>query len=82
MALGLDLFDHPAEPLTRSYAKPPDLAVTMDAGDTCIIDPTGAHLAWQTDDLTGTTVDQARRIRDEIDLDVQLLMTRILLDSP
>ncbi|XVQ06532.1 hypothetical protein ACQP1W_28180 [Spirillospora sp. CA-255316] len=79
--LGLDLTAHPAEPLVRAMAHPADFAVTLHADDTCIINPAGTHLAWQTADLTAATTDQARRIRDDIDINVQLLPAKLLLDS-
>ncbi|GAA2436864.1 hypothetical protein GCM10010191_59630 [Actinomadura vinacea] len=41
--LGLDLAAHPTEPLVRAMAHPPDLAVTLHADDTCLIDPAGTH---------------------------------------
>ena len=79
--LEVDLADAFPKPLTDEVVRAADVVITMGCGDACPIYPGKRYEDWQVDDpAEATSLDDVRRIRDEIDGRVQLLLAE--LDLP
>ncbi len=74
--LGIDLAEAFPKPLTDEVVRAADVVVTMGCGDACPIYPGKRYEDWQVDDpAEASSLDDVRRIRDEIDARVgQLLL--------
>jgi arsenate reductase len=79
--LGLDLSQEFPKPLTDEFVRAADVVITMGCGDACPIYPGKRYLDWELDDPAGKNVDEVRRIRNEIDLRVQVLIDEISAGS-
>ncbi|WP_425845667.1 three-helix bundle dimerization domain-containing protein [Agrococcus sp. TSP3-2-1] len=64
--IGLDLQDAFPKPLTDDVVRAADVVVTMGCGDACPIYPGKRYEDWQLDDPEHVSIDEVRRIRDEI----------------
>ncbi|MBE7191357.1 MAG: arsenate reductase ArsC [Gordonia polyisoprenivorans] len=76
--LGLDLGDAYPKPLTDDVVAAADVVVSMGCGDACAIYPGKRYLDWELDDPDGTTLDEVRRIRDDLDARVDTLLTQLI----
>lgn len=76
--IGLDL--SPASPtlLTTDHVRSADVVVTMGCGDACPVFPGKRYLDWQLDDPADKSLDDVRRIRDEIDRRVRDLLAELV----
>jgi arsenate reductase (thioredoxin) len=73
--LGTDLSEAYAKPLTPEVLGAADVVVTMGRSVGAIEIPEGTrHVDWRVGDPTGASVDEARRVRDEIDARVTELL--------
>jgi arsenate reductase (thioredoxin) len=72
--LGLDLTKEYPKPLTTDAVRAADVVITMGCGDACPVFPGKRYLDWRLEDPAGKTVDEVRRIRDEIDDRVRTLL--------
>jgi arsenate reductase len=79
--LGLDLSQEFPKPLTDEAVRAADVVITMGCGDACPFYPGKRYLDWELDDPAGKPVDEVRRIRDEIDRRVQVLVTELSASS-
>jgi protein-tyrosine-phosphatase len=75
--LGLDLSKEFPKPLTDEFVRAADVVITMGCGDACPIYPGKRYLDWELDDPAGLPVEDVRRIRNEIDLRVQVLLDEV-----
>lgn len=75
--IGLDLSAEFPKPLTDDVVRAADVVVTMGCGDSCPVYAGKRYLDWQIADPAGTGIDEARRIRDEIDIRVQVLLQEL-----
>ncbi|MGZ8804986.1 MAG: arsenate reductase ArsC, partial [Microbacterium sp.] len=75
--LGLDLTKEFPKPLTDEAVRAADVVITMGCGDACPFFPGKRYLDWELDDPAGQPIDEVRRIRDEIDGRVQMLLDEI-----
>jgi arsenate reductase (thioredoxin) len=76
--LGVDLSEAYAKPLSREVLEAADVVVTMGHSVGQVDIPEGTrHVDWRVGDPTGAPVDEARRVRDEIDGRVQTLLAEI-----
>jgi arsenate reductase len=75
---GIDLSREFPKPLTDEFVKAADVVVTMGCGDACPIYPGKRYEDWELDDPAGQPVEVVRRIRDDIDLRVQALLTELV----
>ena len=74
--LGVDLADAFPKPLTDEAVRAADVVITMGCGDACPIYPGKRYEDWQVDDPSdASSLDEVRRIRDDIDERVQRLLT-------
>jgi protein-tyrosine-phosphatase len=72
--IGVDLSEEFPKLLTDQAVRAADVVITMGCGDACPIYPGKRYEDWQLDDPAGQDLDTVRRIRDEIDEKVQLLI--------
>ena len=76
--LGVDLAQAFPKRLTDEAVRAADVVVTMGCGDACPIYPGKRYEDWQVDDpAEAGSLDEVRRIRDEIDGRVRNLLTRV-----
>ena len=76
--LGVDLSEEFPKPLTDEFVKAADVVITMGCGDACPIYPGKRYEDWELDDPAGQDLETVRRIRDEIDVRVQKLISELL----
>lgn len=76
--LGLDLAEEFPKPLTTESVQAADVVITMGCGDACPIFPGKRYLDWTLDDPAGQDIDTVRRIRDDIDGRVRLLLQELM----
>ena len=76
--LGIDLSKEFPKPLTTEAVQTSDVVITMGCGDACPIFPGKRYLDWQLDDPAGQDIDTVRRIRDDIDTRVQVLLNELI----
>ncbi len=74
--LGVDLSDALPRCLTDDAVRVADVVITMGCGDACPIYPGKRYEDWQVDDPSlASSLDEVRRIRDDIDMRVQRLLS-------
>lgn len=76
--LGIDLSQEFPKPLTDDVVRAADVVVTMGCGDACPIYPGKRYEDWELDDPADTSIEEARRIRDEIGARVRQLLTELV----
>jgi arsenate reductase (thioredoxin) len=74
---GMDLADAAPKRLEDGAVRAADVVVTMGCGDACPVHPAKRYEDWELDDPAGKTLDETRRIRDEIDARVRDLVARL-----
>jgi protein-tyrosine-phosphatase len=79
--VGVDLSEEFPKPLTDEVVRAADVVVTMGCGDACPIYPGKRYEDWTLDDPAGQDLAAVRRIRDEIDERVRLLVDQLLPDN-
>jgi protein-tyrosine-phosphatase len=73
--LGVDLSEAFPKALTDDVVRAADVVVTMGCGDACPIYPGKRYEDWELDDpADAESLEEVRRIRDEIDARVQRLL--------
>jgi protein-tyrosine-phosphatase len=80
--VGVDLGHEYPKPLTEEVVRAADAVITMGCGDACPIYPGKRYLDWEIDDPAGKSLDEVRRIRDEIDSRVHVLLDELLAPAP
>jgi protein-tyrosine-phosphatase len=75
--LGIDLSEEFPKPLTDEFVQAADVVITMGCGDACPIYPGKRYEDWDVEDPAGKSVDEVRRIRDDIAGRVEALVARI-----
>ena len=75
--LGLDLSREFPKPLTDEAVAASDVVVTMGCGDACPVYPGKRYLDWQLDDPTGQPLEEVRKVRDEIEARVLILLREL-----
>lgn len=76
--LGIDLSHEFPKPLTDEFVRAADVVITMGCGDACPIYPGKRYEDWVVEDPAGKSVDEVRRIRDEIDGRVKRLLSDLV----
>jgi arsenate reductase len=79
--LGVDMSEAFPKPLTDEVVRAADVVITMGCGDACPIYPGRKYEDWQLDDPAGQDIETVRRIRDELDLRVQKLISELMPDG-
>ena len=76
--VGVDMSEEFPKPLTDDAVRAADVVITMGCGDACPIYPGKRYEDWTLDDPAGQDLETVRRIRDEIDARVQILISELL----
>jgi arsenate reductase len=76
--IGVDMAEEFPKPLTDEVVRAADAVITMGCGDACPIYPGKRYEDWELDDPAGQDLETVRRIRDEIDQRVQVLVGELL----
>ena len=79
--IGLDVSREFPKPLTGDAVEAADVVITMGCGDACPIYPGKRYEDWELDDPAGADLDGVRRIRDEIEVRVRVLLTSLGVDA-
>lgn len=75
--LGLDLSEAFPKPLTDDVVQAADVVVTMGCGDACPVYPGKRYQDWALDDPAELSIDEVRRVRDEIRARVVDMLTSL-----
>ncbi len=75
--LGIDMSREFPKPLTDEFVQAADVVITMGCGDACPIYPGKRYEDWEVEDPAGKSVDEVRRIREDIAARVQALIGAI-----
>jgi arsenate reductase (thioredoxin) len=75
---GIDLSREFPKPLTDEFVQAADVVITMGCGDACPIYPGKRYEDWELEDPAGQPVEVVRRIRDDIDTRVQVLLAELV----
>ncbi|GAA1130687.1 arsenate reductase ArsC [Nocardioides aquiterrae] len=76
--LGIDAGEMFPKPLTDEVVAGADVVVTMGCGDSCPVLPGRRYLDWGVEDPAGRDLAAVRRIRDDIDERVGVLLDELL----
>jgi protein-tyrosine-phosphatase len=80
--VGIDLSDAFTKPLTSEVMSSADLVVTMGRSVGAISIPRATrHLDWRVGDPAGASLDETRRVREDIERRVRLLTTDLSVGS-
>jgi protein-tyrosine-phosphatase len=74
---GIDIAQATPDILTDQALQESDVVITMGCGDTCPIYPGKRYEDWALDDPAGQGIDAVRRIRDDIKIRVENLLTEL-----
>jgi arsenate reductase len=75
--VGIDLGKEFPKPMTDEVVRAADAVITMGCGDACPIYPGKRYEDWEVDDPADADMDGVRRIRDEIEGRVRVLLDEI-----
>lgn len=75
--LGLDLAEAFPKPLTDDVVRAADVVITMGCGDACPLYPGKRYEDWELADPADSSLEEARRIRDQVDQHVRQLLTEL-----
>ena len=75
--LGIDMSQEFPKPLTDEFVKAADVVITMGCGDACPIYPGKRYEDWELEDPAGRSVDEVRKIRDDLDARVRQLLAEL-----
>jgi arsenate reductase (thioredoxin) len=76
--IGFDMSEEFPKPLTDEVVRAADVVITMGCGDACPIYPGKRYEDWELEDPAGKDLETVRRIRDELDARVRLLIAELL----
>jgi arsenate reductase (thioredoxin) len=76
--VGVDMAEEFPKPLTDEVVRAADVVITMGCGDACPIYPGKKYEDWALDDPDGQSLETVRRIRDDIDARVRVLIDQLL----
>ena len=77
--LGIDMSQDFPKPLTDEFVKAADVVITMGCGDACPIYPGKRYEDWELEDPAGKSVDEVRKIRDELAARVNQLLAELTI---
>ena len=76
--IGVDVGDAFPKPLTDEVVRAADAVITMGCGDACPVYPGKRYLDWDVADPAGRSLEEVRRIRDDVDERVQQLLAELV----
>jgi arsenate reductase len=80
--IGLDIAREIPKPLSDAAVAAADVVITMGCGDACPINPGKRYEDWELEDPAGKPLASVRRIRDEIDERVRMLLAELVPAGP
>ena len=80
--LGIDVSSVLPKPLCDEVVAAADIVVTMGCGDACPVYPNIRYVDWAVEDPAGRPLDAVRRIRDDIDNRVRVLLNQLAGPTP
>lgn len=75
--IGIDLAEAFPKPLTDDVVQAADVVVTMGCGDACPLYPGKQYQDWELEDPETLSIDEVRRVRDEIGAHVDSLLAAL-----
>ncbi|WP_127129971.1 arsenate reductase ArsC [Georgenia sp. SYP-B2076] len=75
--LGVDMADAYPKPLTDDVVRAADVVITMSCPDACPVYAGKRYEDWELDDASEDTIEEARRIRNELDARVDKLLGQL-----
>lgn len=75
--IGIDISHEFPKPLSDEFVRAADVVITMGCGDACPFYPGKRYEDWVLDDPAGQDLETVRRIRDEIDSRVTILLDQL-----
>ena len=79
--VGVDLSDEFPKPLKDEFVRAADAVITMGCGDACPVYPGKRYEDWELEDPAGKDLETVRRIRDEIEERVRVLLGELAPDA-
>ena len=76
--VGIDISRESPKPLSDELVQAADVVITTGCGDACPIYPGKRYEDWDVQDPAGQDLETVRRIRDEIDLRVEMLIEELV----
>lgn len=76
--IGIDIANQQPKVLTTEVVLESDVVITMGCGDACPLYPGKRYEDWVIDDPAGQDIDFVRKIRDDIKIRVERLLTELL----
>jgi protein-tyrosine-phosphatase len=76
--VGIDISREFPKPLSNELVQAADVVITMGCEDACPIYPGKRYEDWDVQDPAGQDLETVRRIRDEIDLRVEMLIEELV----
>ena len=74
---GIDISAERPKKLADEMVREADIIVTMGCGDFCPVYPGKRYVEWELSDPAGRSVEEVRRIRDDIDSKVKALAAEL-----
>jgi arsenate reductase (thioredoxin) len=75
--MGIDMTQEFPKPLTDEFVQAADVVITMGCGDACPIYPGKRYEDWEVEDPAGRSVEEVRRIRDDLAGRVRALIAAV-----
>ena len=79
--VGIDITQEFPKPWTEETLRAADVIVTMGCGDSCPVYPGKRYLDWTIDAPPGTSIENVRPVRDEIERRVRGLLAELGVDT-
>ena len=79
--IGVDMSEDFPKPLTDEVVCAADVVITMGYGDACPIYPGKRYEDWALEDPAGQDLDTVRRIRDDLDYRICVLVGELVADD-
>ena len=79
--IGVDMSEGFPKPLTDEVVRAADVVITMGCGDACPIYPGKRYEDWALEDPAGQDLDTVRRIRDDLDYRICVLVGELVADD-
>jgi arsenate reductase (thioredoxin) len=79
--VGIDVSREFPKPLSDDAVRAADAVITMGCGDACPVYPGKRYEDWAIEDPEGKSLEEIRRIRDEIDTRVQRLLSELVAST-
>jgi arsenate reductase (thioredoxin) len=76
--IGVPVAGEYPQPLTDEVVRAADVVITMGCGDACPVYPGRRYLDWELDDPVGKPLSDVRRIRDDIEDRVRMLLAELV----